>query len=51
MFHLLNGLRHLYWDYGRGLAPKTATMTAWLIYFASFVLAAIIIWSGLIRGA
>jgi len=34
-FHLLNGLRHLYWDSGRGLAPKTATMTAWLVYGGS----------------
>ncbi len=45
-FHLMNGLRHLYWDYGRGLAPKTATMTAWLIYGASILLTAFILWSG-----
>ena len=46
-FHLMNGLRHLYWDSGRGLAPKTATMTAWLIYVASILLTAIIIGAGL----
>lgn len=45
-FHLMNGLRHLYWDSGRGLAPKTATMTAWLIYSASVLLTAFILWSG-----
>ncbi|WDI33020.1 succinate dehydrogenase, cytochrome b556 subunit [Hyphococcus flavus] len=45
-FHLMNGLRHLYWDYGRGLAIKTATMTAWLIYGASILLAAIILLIG-----
>ncbi|MEO1137366.1 MAG: succinate dehydrogenase, cytochrome b556 subunit [Pseudomonadota bacterium] len=45
-FHLMNGLRHLYWDSGRGLAPKTASMTAWLIYTASLALAAIILWTG-----
>ncbi len=45
-FHLMNGLRHLYWDYGRGLAVKTASMTAWLIYGASLLLAAIILWLG-----
>lgn len=51
-FHMMNGLRHLYWDSGRGLAPKTATMTAWLIYVASFLLAAIILWAGFTaRGA
>lgn len=42
MFHALNGLRHLYWDSGRGLAPKTATRTAWLVYAASLVLTLII---------
>lgn len=45
-FHLMNGLRHLYWDYGRGLAVKTATMTAWLIYIASLILAAVILFIG-----
>ena len=45
-FHLMNGMRHLYWDSGRGLAPKTATRTAWAIYIASLALAAIILWTG-----
>jgi len=27
-FHLANGIRHLFWDAGEGLAPKTADMTA-----------------------
>lgn len=45
-FHLMNGLRHLYWDTGRGLAPKTASMTAWAVYGASVVLAAVILWAG-----
>ncbi len=45
-FHMMNGLRHLYWDSGRGLAPKTATMTAWLVYGASILLTAFILWSG-----
>ncbi len=45
-FHLMNGLRHLYWDSGRGLAPKTAAMTAWLVYTASILLTVFILWSG-----
>ncbi|WP_425410732.1 succinate dehydrogenase, cytochrome b556 subunit [Hyphococcus sp.] len=45
-FHLMNGLRHLYWDYGRGFAVKTAIMTAWLVYIASAILAAIVLWFG-----
>jgi succinate dehydrogenase / fumarate reductase cytochrome b subunit len=38
-FHLFNGLRHLYWDTGRGLAKETATMTSWLVYVASIAAA------------
>lgn len=45
-FHLMNGLRHLYWDSGRGLAPKTATMTAWMVYAGASVLTAIILIAG-----
>ena len=45
-FHLMNGMRHLYWDSGRGLAPKTATMTAWTIYIASVLVTIFIMWSG-----
>ncbi len=43
LFHTMNGLRHLYWDAGRGLAPKAASMTAWAIYAASFLLTLIIV--------
>lgn len=43
IFHTLNGLRHLYWDSGRGLSPKTAAMTAWATYIASLVLTLIIV--------
>jgi len=43
IFHTLNGLRHLYWDTGRGLAPKTASMTAWATYAASFILTLIVV--------
>ena len=45
-FHLLNGLRHLYWDTGRGLGVKTAAKTAWAVYIASVVLAAVILAAG-----
>ena len=45
MFHAMNGLRHLYWDSGRGLAPKTATITSWVVYIGSLLLAAFILWA------
>ena len=37
-FHLANGVRHLVWDTGRGLDPKLALTTSWIIIAASLVL-------------
>jgi len=45
-FHLMNGLRYLYWDSGRGFKLETARMTAWLVYAASAALAAGLLWAG-----
>lgn len=36
IYHTLTGLRHLYWDSGRGLAFKTVQTTSRLIFAASF---------------
>jgi len=47
IFHTLNGLRHLYWDAGRGLALKTAQMTAWLVFIASLALTIATFYAGL----
>lgn len=38
-FHMMNGLRFLYWDSGRGMAPSMVKRTSWLVYLASFALA------------
>ncbi len=46
MFHACNGLRHLYWDTGRGFNVKTAQMTAWLVFAASLFLAILIVAAG-----
>lgn len=40
-FHMLGGLRYLYTDTGRGLAPATARRVAWAVYIGSFVIAAL----------
>lgn len=45
LFHLFNGLRHLYWDYGRGFALPMATMTAWLTYGAATLFTVVIVLS------
>lgn len=43
-YHLANGVRHLFWDTGRGLEPKTADMSGWAaIVFG--VVAAVLIWA------
>jgi succinate dehydrogenase / fumarate reductase cytochrome b subunit len=43
LYHLANGIRHLVWDTGRGLEPKTADMSGWAaIVFA--IVATVLIW-------
>jgi succinate dehydrogenase / fumarate reductase cytochrome b subunit len=43
-YHLANGVRHLFWDTGRGLDPKTADMSGWAaIVFG--VVATVLIWA------
>jgi succinate dehydrogenase / fumarate reductase cytochrome b subunit len=37
-FHLLAGLRHLYWDTGRGLEMATAERLGWGIIIGSIIL-------------
>lgn len=37
-YHLLNGIRHLVWDTGRGLEIGQATRSAWFVIVASIVL-------------
>lgn len=38
-FHMLNGIRHLFWDVGYGFEVKTAFRTAALVYVLSVVIA------------
>lgn len=38
-FHMLNGIRHLIWDTGRGLDPEDASKTAWLVIVLAVILA------------
>ncbi len=47
LFHALNGLRHLYWDTGRGFDVKTARLTAWHVFAASIFFAVVIVAAGL----
>lgn len=40
-YHFLAGLRHLYWDSGRGFELATADRMAWGVYIGSVVLTVI----------
>jgi len=37
-YHLCNGVRHLFWDAGRGFELKTAYASGWTVVGASFLL-------------
>ena len=47
LFHGLNGLRHLYWDTGRGLGAATVRQTSWGVFAASIFLAIVVVAAGL----
>ncbi len=42
LFHLINGIRHLFWDAGQGFELKTARASAWLTFFGAALLTALI---------
>lgn len=51
-YHMLNGIRHLYWDVGYGFAPGTASLTGWTVVLSAIVVT-VLIWAagyGLIGG-
>ncbi len=45
-YHLLNGLRHLMWDAGRGLDLKSTYATGWAVVILSIILTILILYSG-----
>jgi succinate dehydrogenase / fumarate reductase, cytochrome b subunit len=49
-YHLCNGIRHLFWDMGKGFDLDTATKTGWLVVIAAVALTAIAWWYGLTMG-
>ena len=38
LYHLCNGIRHLFWDIGRGFDLKTAQLSGYLVVVVSLVL-------------
>jgi succinate dehydrogenase / fumarate reductase cytochrome b subunit len=43
-FHMANGVRHLFWDVGKGFELRTADATAWLA-LAFGLLAGLVVWT------
>lgn len=41
-FHILNGLRYLFWDQGRGFSKETSALTGWLAYVGAIALSVLI---------
>jgi len=37
-FHLSNGVRHLFWDAGRGFEKRQVTTSSWMVIVAAFLL-------------
>ena len=42
-YHLLNGIRHLAWDFGKGLDLASARRSAYVVGLGSFVLTALVV--------
>jgi succinate dehydrogenase / fumarate reductase cytochrome b subunit len=40
-YHLCNGIRHLFWDAGRGFELRTAYASGWTVVVATVLLSAI----------
>lgn len=49
-YHLCNGVRHLYWDMGKGLTIESAYKSGWTVVIASLVLTALVFGYALLGG-
>lgn len=41
-FHLCTGLRHLYWDMGKGITNDSVALSGWVAIIMSFILTALL---------
>jgi succinate dehydrogenase / fumarate reductase cytochrome b subunit len=44
-YHMLNGIRHLFWDMGKGFAIKTVNRTGILVVISALVMTVLSWWS------
>lgn len=45
IYHLLNGLRHLMWDMGRGLSLPETYRSGWYVILGTLIVTAVLIYS------
>ncbi|MFK8030551.1 MAG: succinate dehydrogenase, cytochrome b556 subunit [Gammaproteobacteria bacterium] len=50
-YHLCNGVRHLYWDMGKGLSIESAYRSGWAVVIVSLVLASSVFAYAMLGGA
>ena len=50
MFEALSGLRHLFWDAGKGLDIPTTYVSGWAVLVISLVTTAALAWMLFLRG-
>ncbi len=50
-YHLCNGIRHLFWDMGKGLSIESAYRSGWTVVIAALVLAASVFAYAMMGGA
>ncbi len=43
-FHFLNGIRHLFWDFGHGITRRAAKLSGWATLLGAFLLT-VIVWN------
>lgn len=46
-YHLFNGIRHLFWDIGKGYSLRAVTLSGWSVIILTIV-TTIIVWSAMI---
>jgi len=49
-YHLSNGIRHMFWDIGKGFAIETMNKTGWLVVIATVVFTALTWFLGMTMG-
>ena len=49
-YHFANGVRHLFWDIGRGFEPRNAQLSGWFVFLASLSATGAYWWWGPFEG-